>query len=402
MKRRRDEEAEDGMQPMPQHKHVGIRGMSNLGQTCFMNSICQALCHNPLFRNYFLSECHTPNTCPIASRRRSAEAVCVACEFDALTQELYSGERTCFNPHRFLYIFWKQGMQSEGNNLYSTSTSCKLAGYEQHDAHEFLVALLDTLKAHDRSILTAPDEAGVVSHCFNGVLCSDVQCRHCHAVSSTKESFFDLSLEIDEAVSDHRHSTTGLLDCLGTFTKTEFLGADEKVHCSSCRVYQECTKHITIHKLPQVLCLHLKRFKHKHKQMRKIENYVSFPLEHLDMHPFISQGPKAQASEDGHKYDLFAVVEHHGNSSCQSGHYTAFIRHHWNSRAPPPSREQDADEYYRRRHPPKSDAQPMDDWYLFDDGCVYHATREEVSRCNAYMLFYVRKELSYERFSATS
>ena len=136
--KRKYSEAEDVMEPMPQHNHVGLRGLTNLGHTCFMNTICQALCHNPLFRNYFLSECHTPGTCRIAAEahRRAADAFCVACEFDALVNALYNGERTTHNPHRFLYIFWKQGMHGDG--LAYGGSSCKLAGYEQHDAHEFL------------------------------------------------------------------------------------------------------------------------------------------------------------------------------------------------------------------------------------------------------------------------
>lgn len=397
--KRRHGEAEEGVEPLPGYPSLGLRGMNNLGQTCFMNTICQALCHNPLFRNYFLSECHTPNTCHSSKGRRSADRCCVACEFDALTNALYNGERIAVNPHRFLYIFWKQGMQAN-LSLSPRDTLSTLAGYEQQDAHEFLGAVLDTLQMHDRSIFSAPGESGVVAHCFDGMLCSSIQCAQCASVSRTKEHFRELSLEVSEAILGDRNSTTCLHECLSNFTKWETLTGQEKVHCSTCNQHQDCTKHFTVDRLPQVLVLHLKRFNHNRaarQKLRKIENYVSFPLENLDMQPFITHPTNGGGST--HLYDLSAVVEHHGDSSCHSGHYTAYIRHRWDAALQvPPSVEHDPDEYYRQRALRNKDVpHSANDWYLFDDSCIYRSSPEEVGRSQAYILFYVRQQLVYSR-----
>lgn len=114
-------------------KMLGLRGLYNLGNTCFMNCILQALLHNPLIRNYFLSDMHNRFLC--SEKRKSEKTrICLGCEMDLLFSEIFSGEQFPHIPHHFLYSVWK----------YSND----FAGYEQKDAHEFLIFLLNVLHSH--------------------------------------------------------------------------------------------------------------------------------------------------------------------------------------------------------------------------------------------------------------
>ena len=61
---------------------TGRRGLLNLGQTCFLNVVLQCLAHNPLLRNYFLSDKHNCRQCKIEH--------CTSCEMDKLFSEVMS------------------------------------------------------------------------------------------------------------------------------------------------------------------------------------------------------------------------------------------------------------------------------------------------------------------------
>jgi ubiquitin carboxyl-terminal hydrolase 22/27/51 len=122
----------DVLQKHPKRRYVtsvtsiGLRGLLNLGSTCFMNCIVQALIHTPLLRDYFLSERHE---CSLKSSLK-----CLVCEVARLFQEFYSGARPPLSLHRLLHLIWNHARH--------------LAGYEQQDAHEFFIATLDVLHRH--------------------------------------------------------------------------------------------------------------------------------------------------------------------------------------------------------------------------------------------------------------
>ncbi|XP_032826199.1 ubiquitin carboxyl-terminal hydrolase 22-like [Petromyzon marinus] len=353
---------------------VGLRGLVNLGNTCFMNCIVQALTHTPLLRDFFLSDRHR---CGMPSPE-----ACLVCEMCRLFQEFYSGFRSPHIPYRLLHLVWTHARH--------------LAGYEQQDAHEFLIAALDVLHRHCKGDANGkrsnnPNHCNcIIDQIFTGGLQSDVTCQVCQGVSTTIDPFWDISLDLPGSSSPFwplsptaesgipngggpliPAGPTTLNDCLRRFTRPEHLGSSAKIKCNGCHSYQESTKQLTMRKLPIVACFHLKRFEHSARLRRKISTYVSFPLE-LDMTPFMASSKDSRVngqyqtgeSTNENKYSLFAVVNHQG--TLESGHYTSFIRLH------------------------------RDQWFKCDDAVITRASVTDVLDSEGYLLFYHKQILEYE------
>lgn len=130
--------------------------------------------------------------------------------------------------------------------------------------------------------------------------------------------------------------------------------------------------------LPQILCIHLKRFRHEVMYSFKISSHVSFPLEGLDLRPFLAKECTSQITT----YDLLSVICHHGTagsecahrsgpspgpqgvcnspaSSVTGGHYIAYCQNVINGQ-----------------------------WYEFDDQYVTEVHETVVQSAEAYVLFY--------------
>uniref|UniRef100_A0A670YH13 Ubiquitin carboxyl-terminal hydrolase n=1 Tax=Pseudonaja textilis TaxID=8673 RepID=A0A670YH13_PSETE len=236
----------------------------------------------------------------------------------------------------------------------------------------------------------------VISDIFDGSILSSVQCLTCDRVSVTLETFQDLSLPIpgkeDLAKlhsANHQTSlvkagscgeayapqgwiaffveyfkrfvvscvpswfwgpTVTLQDCLAAFFARDELKGDNMY---SCEKYKHQFSNKPVDCFTQILCIHLKRFRHDLMFSTKIGTHVSFPLEGLDLQPFLAKDSPAQIAV----YDLLSVICHHGTAI--NGHYTAYCRNNLNNR-----------------------------WYEFDDQSVTEVTESTIQNAEAYVLFY--------------
>ncbi|KAL3744353.1 hypothetical protein ACJRO7_013595 [Eucalyptus globulus] len=330
-----------------------------------MNSVLQALLHTPPLRNYFLSDRHNRYFCQKkdgvsgnVSKRNVDGALdgghgsknggfCLACDMVAMFSAVFSGERMSYSPAKFLY--------RSGNVLYTLSFidlvirywwqhAANLASYEQQDAHEFFISMLDGIHEKvdkDRCRLQSQvkfyrHHVKPVSSIFSGILHSDVMCMACGFTSTTYEPCLDSSLDLEQNQRGSAKATSAKShhSCNGE-AEPERLGSDQKLFCQQCQVSQESLKQMSIRKLPLVSCFHIKRFEHSSiwKISRKIDRYLHFSST-LDMAPYLSSsilgrrfgnrifpfdGDETDASNEFSEFELFAVVMHAGK--LDAGHY---------------------------------------------------------------------------------
>ncbi|PAA71913.1 hypothetical protein BOX15_Mlig023870g2 [Macrostomum lignano] len=333
---------------------LGLRGLVNLGNTCFMSCIVQALVHTPVLRDFFLLDPHS-------SLREHPALSCLVCEFARLFREFYSDCDNPFVPSSTLHLIWVHAHH--------------LAGYEQQDAHEFLMAALNLLHQHFQADSGSGEPNGctvghqlqlqqqrspcrcIVDQVFSGEFQSDLKCLGCDSVSRTIDPFWDISLDMNTLTSESQ-----TLGCsLERYIAPEHLG---KIRCFRCQTVQDSIKQLTFRKLPVVACFHFKRFQHACLNHRKISTHISFP-ELLDMTPFMSSKANHDDSLErlGKQYRLFCVVNHSG--SLSAGHYTCYVRHNCNT------------------------------WYKCDDHQISDVPVSEVLTSEGYLLFYHKVVLDY-------
>ncbi|KFP67207.1 Ubiquitin carboxyl-terminal hydrolase 31, partial [Cariama cristata] len=182
----------------------------------------------------------------------------------------------------------------------------------------------------------------------------------------------------------HQPQTCTLSQCFQLYTKEEQLAPDDAWRCPHCKQLQQGSITLSLWTLPDVLIIHLKRFRQEGDRRMKLQNMVKFPLSGLDMTPHVVKRSQSSWSLPSHWspwrrpyglgrdpedyiYDLYAVCNHHG--TMQGGHYTgkypAILSYCKNS----------------------VDGQ----WYCFDDSDVQQLSENEVCKQTAYILFYQRR-----------
>jgi len=348
----------------------GSVGFHNLGNSCYMNSVLQCLNRIEPLTDYFLkgmlSEDINENN-PLGSGGRIAKS------YAALLGDMWSGEYSILAPQELKGTVGNFAPQF--NNLH------------QHDSQEFCSFLMDSIhedlnRVKDKTFVEDVEGWGMDDHTAaleswrkhllrhdsvivdscQGMHRSHLTCLTCRKESVKFDVYSNLSLSLDASSVDGK--PISIADCLEKFTMGEQLDEQNAWDCPNCKKKVRALKKMKLWSTPDILILHLKRFTFDTCSERgelvrsKIESVVDFPIDTLDMEPYI-EGPIDPAAPPS--YALFAVSEHTG-STLNSGHYTSTVRNSSNG-----------------------------EWYRYNDSHVSGTSGDMAITGGAYLLFYKRK-----------
>uniref|UniRef100_A0A0D9RBI4 ubiquitinyl hydrolase 1 n=1 Tax=Chlorocebus sabaeus TaxID=60711 RepID=A0A0D9RBI4_CHLSB len=279
-------------------------GLVNLGNTCYCNSVLQALYFCRPFREKVLAYKSQP-------RKKEILLTCLADFFHSIaTQKKKVG---VIPPKKFITRLQKE------NELFD---NCM-----RQDAHEFLNYLLNAIadilqeerkqeKQNGRlpngNINNENNDSTLDPTFFSGNI-SETRCLICE--TSKDEDFLDLSVNVEQ--------NTSITHCLRVFSNTETLCSEYKYYCEECHSKQEAHKQMKV-KLSMIPALNLKKFKSMDQLHRytKLSYKVVFPLK---LHLFNTSG---DTTNPDRTYNLVAVVVHCGSIGPNRGHYIATVKSH--------------------------------------------------------------------------
>ncbi|XP_042644171.1 ubiquitin carboxyl-terminal hydrolase 16 isoform X3 [Tyto alba] len=199
------------------NSEVTVKGLSNLGNTCFFNAVMQNLSQTPVLRE-LLKEAKMPGTTvKIESPELSMEPQLIKLDqpgpltlamYQFLT-EMQETKKGVVTPKELFAQVCKKAI--------------RFKGYQQQDSHELLRYLLDGMRAEEiqqvsvgilkaladsnkqneeelkKKIKEYEKKKGIqsfVDRIFGGELTSTIMCEECRTVSLVHESFLDLSLPV--------------------------------------------------------------------------------------------------------------------------------------------------------------------------------------------------------------
>ena len=165
---------------------------------------------------------------------------------------------------------------------------------------------------------------------------------------------------IEKSKDEFKRKNITIYDCFDYFSRDEQLDEKNLWECEKCKKKVRGIKSAGICELPNILVIHLKRFKqkmmYKSAVSKKIQDLVEFPIEGFDLEKYYNGDTKAST-----KYNLFAVTYHFGETS--GGHYIAICKN------------------------------PIyDSWIEFDDKSMHNSKEKDVVSKYGYVLYYRKVE----------
>lgn len=330
--------------------------LTNLGNTCYINSCIQILsCTNEL--NNLLSDEKT-----MKRIKNNIDGLLLS-EWNSL-RELIQSTDGIISPMRFIQVI---------QNVAKKKNAELFTGYMQNDINEFFFFLIESFhNALSRKINTSISGSienkkdKLALECYK-----TIQTNYKNGYSEIYEIFNGMSVSIISDYTTNKqlnykcetystlelpippHRMPTLEDCFDLYTEEEAIVGENAWFDENQNKKIDIKKRILFWSFPKVLVITFKRFTNENKKNQK---KVHFPIEDLDLSKYVVGYNKTI-----YKYKLFGICNHHGRVPF-GGHYTSLVKLDNNS-----------------------------SWFEYnDENLIKHKNDDYIVTQKAYCLFYKR------------
>ena len=348
---------------MHKYSGIGLTGLTNLGNTCYINSVLQVIGHVYELQEYI----HICFENRILHRENDNKQIVLKEWYDL--HNLMFSKNCIISPNRFINVI-RTISKNMKNEMF--------AGFQQNDSTEFVYFIINIF--HD-ALKYSKDVNRLFQYHIqeitqNGTLCQNDFLNYLTKYHQNNYSIIDtlfgiyckmdiieeekakvLSFNFENFyILDVALTSTNLQECLNKHFENEQMNKendnqyfDDKENC-----YKDVIKRYSIYHCSKYLIIQLKRWDYN---LRKNQRIIHFDLQEIDMKPFVHDDNKNNIET---KYNLFGIINHSGN--ILGGHYFSYIKN-------------------------------MDEkWYLYNDSNIQSISTQKILSSKNYCLIYRRNK----------